>query len=142
MKISKTEYARRRKNLMAMMEPNSIAIIPSAREQSRSRDTDYPFRQDSDFHYLTGFSEPDSVLVLTPGRRHGQYVMFCRERDKTRELWDGYRAGPEGAIADHGADDAFPINDINEILPGLIEGRERVYYSMGRSAGFDERIMA
>ncbi|WP_189478328.1 Xaa-Pro aminopeptidase [Parahalioglobus pacificus] len=142
MKISKTEHARRRKNLMAMMEPNSIAIIPSAREQSRSRDTDYPFRQDSDFHYLTGFSEPDSVLVLTPGRRHGQYVMFCRERDKTRELWDGYRAGPEGAIADHGADDAFPINDINEILPGLIEGRERVYYSMGRSAGFDERIMA
>ena len=81
MSISKTEFARRRKNLMALMEPNSIAIIPSAREQVRSRDTEYPFRQDSDFYYLIGFTEPDAVLVLVPGRRHGQFVMFCRERD-------------------------------------------------------------
>ncbi|MDH4042123.1 MAG: aminopeptidase P N-terminal domain-containing protein, partial [Gammaproteobacteria bacterium] len=81
MSISKSEFARRRKNLMALMEPNSIAIIPSAREQLRSRDTEHPFRQDSDFYYLTGFTEPDAVLVLAPGRRHGQYVMFCRERD-------------------------------------------------------------
>ncbi len=141
MKISKAEYARRRKKLISQMEPNSIAIIPSAREQIRNRDAEYPFRQDSDFYYLTGFDEPDSVLALVPGRRHGQFVLFCREKDKLREIWDGYRAGPEGATRDHGADDAFPIGDIDDILPGLIEGRERVYYSMGRSAGFDQKVM-
>jgi Xaa-Pro aminopeptidase len=142
MSISKTEFARRRKNLMSLMEPNSIAIIPAAREQVRSRDTEYPFRQDSDFYYLSGFDEPDAVLVLLPGRRHGQFVVFCRERDASVELWHGHRAGPEGVCQKFGADDAFPIGDIDDILPGLIEGRERVYYSMGRSAGFDEKIMA
>lgn len=141
MNISKTEFARRRKNLMALMEPNSIAIIPSAREQVRSRDTHFPFRQDSDFYYLSGFVEPDAVLVLVPGRRHGQFVMFCRDRDPGMELWHGYRAGPEGVCDNHGADDAFGVGDIDDILPGLLEGRERVYYSMGRSAGFDQQIM-
>jgi len=141
MSISKSEFARRRKNLMALMEPNSIAIIPSAREQMRSRDTEYPFRQDSDFYYLSGFTEPDAVLVLTPGRRHGQFVMFCRERDPGMELWHGFRAGPEGVCEKFAADDAFPVGDIDDILPGLIEGRERVYYSMGRTAGFDRQIM-
>jgi len=141
MSISKTEFARRRKNLMAVMAPNSIAIIPSAREQVRSRDTAYPFRQDSDFYYLSGFTEPDAVLVLLPGRRHGQFILFCRERDPGRELWHGHRAGPEGVCEGFGADDAFPVGDIDDILPGLLEGRERVYYSMGRSAEFDRRIM-
>jgi Xaa-Pro aminopeptidase len=141
MSISKAEFARRRKNLIALMEPNSIAIIPSAGEQVRSRDTQYPFRQDSDFFYLSGFVEPDSVLVLLPGRKHGQFVIFCRERDPALELWHGYRAGPEGACDKYGADDAFPIGDIDEILPGLVEGRQRVYYSMGRSAEFDRAIV-
>lgn len=141
MTISKTEYARRRRHLMALMEPNSIAIIPSANEQTRSRDTGFPFRQDSDFRYLCGFDEPESVLALIPGRRHGQFVLFCRERDVARELWHGRRSGPEGAVKQFAADDAFPISDIDEILSGLIEGRERVYYSMGRSSDFDRRIM-
>jgi Xaa-Pro aminopeptidase len=142
MGISKSEFARRRKNFMALMEPNSIAIIPSAREKIRSRDTEYPFRQDSDFYYLSGFVEPDAVLVLIPKRKHGQYVMFCRDRDPSLELWHGFRAGPEGVCAEHAADDAFPISDIDEILPGLIEGRDRVYYSMGRSTEFDQQIMS
>src|SRR6056297_108473 len=141
MGISKTEFARRRRNLMGLMEPGSIAIIPSAREQVRSWDTHYAFRQDSDFFYLSGFAEPDAVLVLIPGRRHGQFVIFCRERDPEMEIWNGYRAGPEGACDSFAADDAFPIGDIDEILPGLIEGRDRVYYSMGRSADFDRQIM-
>ncbi len=141
MKISKQEFARRRKNLMAQLEPNSIAIVPSSREKVRNRDVDYPFRQDSDFFYLTGFAEPDSVLLLLPGRKHGQYVLFCRDRDPEMELWNGYRAGPEGACADFGADDAFPITDIDEILPGLLEGRERVYYAMGRHDEFDRKVM-
>jgi Xaa-Pro aminopeptidase len=139
--IGKREFARRRRNLMALMEPNSIAIIPAATERMRSRDTEYPFRQDSDFLYLTGFPEPEAVMALLPGRRHGQYVLFCRERDAARELWQGRRAGPEGAVSRYDADDAFPVSDIDEILPGLLEGRERVYYAMGRSAEFDARIM-
>jgi Xaa-Pro aminopeptidase len=142
MSISKTEFARRRRNLMGLMEPNSIAIIPAAHEQIRSRDTEYPFRQDSDFYYLSGFTEPEAVLVLLPGRRHGQFVMFCREKDPRQELWNGRRAGPEKVCEHHGADDAFPIGDIDDILPGLLEGRERVYYSLGRSPDFDRQIMA
>lgn len=140
-KITKQEFARRRKNLMAQMEPNSIAIVPSANEVIRNRDCEYHFRQDSDFYYLTGFAEPDAVLLLMPGREHGETLVFCRERDQTMELWNGYRAGPEGVCAEYDADDAFPISDIDDILPGLLEGRERVYYSMGRNHDFDRKVM-
>ncbi len=140
-KISNQEFARRRRDLMAQMEPDSIAIVPAAVEKIRNRDVEFPFRQDSDFYYLTGFPEPDAVLVLLPGREHGEVVVFCRERDPTMELWNGYRAGPEGVCAKYGADDAFPINDMDDILPGLIEGRERVYYAMGRNDEFDRRVM-
>ena len=142
MRISKAEFSRRRKNLMGLMEPNSIAIVTSAKEQQRSRDTEFPFRQDSDFYYLSGFEEPEAVLVLLPGRKHGQFLMFCRDSDPGMELWHGNRAGLEGVCEDHGADDAFPMGDIDEILPGLLEGRERVYYSMGRSVEFDQQIMS
>ena len=141
MKITSKEFARRRKNLMTQMGKNSIAIFPSASILVRNKDAEFPFRQDSDFYYLTGFAEPEAVLVLIPGRKHGEVVMFCRERDLTMELWNGYRAGPEGLCTDYGADDAFPIGDIDDILPGLLEGRDRVYYAMGRDADFDKRLM-
>ncbi|MCE3251437.1 MAG: Xaa-Pro aminopeptidase [Cellvibrio sp.] len=141
MRISKTEFARRRKTLMAHMEPNSIAIVPAAPERSRSRDTEYHYRQDSDFLYLSGFEEPHAVLVLIPGREHGEFVLFVRERNREREIWDGYRAGPEGACSEFEADDAFPIDDIDEILPGLLEGKQRVYYSMGKDSEFDKHVM-
>ena len=139
--IPKSEYARRRKALMAQMEPNSIAILPAAPVYIRNRDVEHVYRQDSDFQYLTGFPEPEAVLVLVPGREHGEYVLFCRERDPERELWDGLRAGQDGAVRDFGADDAFPIGDIDDILPGLIEGRERVYYAIGFNQEFDHRLM-
>ncbi len=141
MSISKKEFAERRQQLMAMMEPNSIAIVPAAPMRTRSRDTEYPYRQDSDFFYLSGFAEPEAVLALIPGREHGEFVMFCRERDRDMEIWNGYRAGPEGVIKKLGADDAFPIGDIDEILPGLLEGRDRVYYDMGRDKEFDNQVM-
>ena len=141
MKLSKQEFAERRTELMGLMEPNSIAILPAAPVRARNRDVDYPYRQDSDFYYLTGFAEPEAVLALIPGREHGEYVLFCRERDPAMEIWDGYRAGPEGAIKQYGADDAFPINDLDEILPGLIEGRDRVYYAMGSDSEFDRKVM-
>lgn len=141
MSISQTEFTQRRKSLMERMVPNSIAVIPSARERMRSRDTDYPFRQDSDVHYLSGFDEPGSVLMLLPGREQGEFIMFCRNRDKEREIWDGYRAGPEGAKQRYGADQAFPIDDIDDVLPGLIDGRSSVYYAIGRDAEFDRNVM-
>ncbi|KPX05747.1 Xaa-Pro aminopeptidase [Pseudomonas syringae pv. cunninghamiae] len=139
--IPKSEYARRRKALMAQMEPDSIAILPAAAVAIRNRDVEHVYRQDSDFQYLSGFPEPEAVVVLIPGREYGEYVLFCRERNPERELWDGLRAGQEGAIRDFGADDAFPINDIDEILPGLIEGRDRVYSAMGSNPEFDRHLM-
>lgn len=139
--IPKAEYARRRKALMAQMVPNSIAILPAAAVAIRNRDVQHVYRQDSDFQYLSGFPEPEAVIALIPGREHGEYVLFCRERNPERELWDGLRAGQEGAVSDYGADDAFPIADIDEILPGLIEGRERVYSAMGSNPEFDRRLM-
>lgn len=139
--ISKAEYARRRKTLMAQMEPNSIAILPAAPVFIRNRDVEHVYRQDSDFQYLSGFPEPEAVIALIPGREHGEYVLFCRERDPERELWDGLRAGQDGAISRYGADDAFPIGDIDDILPGLIEGRERVYYAVGTNPEFDRHLM-
>jgi Xaa-Pro aminopeptidase len=139
--IPKSEYARRRKALMAQMVPNSIAILPAATVTIRNRDVEHAYRQDSDFQYLSGFGEPEAVIALIPGREHGEYVLFCRERDPQRELWDGLRSGQEGAIRDYGADDAFPITDIDDILPGLIEGRDRVYTAMGSHPEFDRHLM-
>ncbi|WP_296248264.1 Xaa-Pro aminopeptidase [Pseudomonas sp. UBA4194] len=139
--IPKSEYARRRKALMAQMVPNSIAILPAAAVAIRNRDVEHVYRQDSDFQYLSGFPEPEAVIALIPGREHGEYVLFCRERNPERELWDGLRAGQEGAIRDFGADDAFPISDIDDILPGLIEGRDRVYSAMGSHPEFDRHLM-
>ena len=139
--IPKSEYARRRKALMAQMVPNSIAILPAAAVAVRNRDVEHVYRQDSDFQYLSGFPEPEAVIALIPGREHGEYVLFCRERNPERELWDGLRAGQEGAVRDFGADDAFPISDIDDILPGLIEGRDRVYSSIGSHPEFDRHLM-
>ncbi|ODS24707.1 Xaa-Pro aminopeptidase [Candidatus Endobugula sertula] len=139
--MTKQEFSRRRKALIDHMEPNSIAILPAATEKVRNRDVHYAYRQDSDFFYLSGFPEPDAVLAIVPGRDHGETILFCREKNREREIWDGYRVGPEGACEEYGADDAFPIGDLNDILPGLLEGRERVYYSMGRDQGFDLQVM-
>lgn len=139
--ITKQEFSRRRKALMEHMAPNSIAILPAASEKIRNRDAHYAYRQESDFYYLSGFPEPEAVLVIIPGREHGETIVFCREKNREREIWDGYRAGQEGACEQYGADDAFPIGDIDEILPGLLEGRERVYYSLGRDQQFDQQVM-
>ncbi len=136
-----TEYARRRRQLMRMMDNDSIAILPTSPERVRNRDVVYPYRADSDFHYLTGFPEPEAVAVLVPGRDHGEYILFCRERDAEMETWHGRRAGLEGACELYGADDAFPISDIDDILPGLLENRERVFYTMGCNAAFDKQLM-
>lgn len=134
-------YARRRKQLMRMAGDDAILVLPAANELIRSRDTHYPYRQDSDLWYLTGFPEPEAVLVLVPGRKHGETLLFCRERDLEREGWDGPRFGPEGAVEAFGLDDAYPIADLDDILPGLLEGRSRVYYHFGRDQEFDLKLI-
>ena len=126
---------------MKMMGRGAIAILPAAPEKTRNNDVLYHYRPDSDFYYLTGFSEPEAVAVLIPGRAQAEYVLFVRERDPARETWDGKRAGPEGATRDYAADDAFPIGDIDDILPGLMENCSRVYYTMGLNPEFDHRLI-
>ncbi len=139
--MTNQEFARRRKALMDQMEPDSIAIVPTAPVRQRNRDVEFPYRPDSDFVYLTGFPEPEAVAVLKPGRDQGDYVLFCRERNPEMEQWNGARAGLEGACEIHGADDAFPYGDLDDILPGLMEGCDTVYYAMGYYAEFDQRMM-
>jgi len=133
-------YAKRRRDVMQHMG-GGVAIIPTAPIRVRNRDIYYPYRPDSDFYYLTHFPEPEAVAVLVPGRAHGEYLLFCRDRNPEKEIWEGRRAGIEGAREQYGADDAFPIDDIDEILPGLLENREKVFYSMGRNPDFDARLM-
>ncbi|HHZ87445.1 MAG TPA: Xaa-Pro aminopeptidase [Chromatiaceae bacterium] len=135
------ELQRRRRQLAKMMGPDSIAIIPTAQMQIRNRDVEREFRPDSDFFYLTGFHEPESVAVLMPGHGEGEYLIFCRERDEQMETWTGRRVGPEGACEQFGADDAFPIDDIGDILPGLMEHCSRLWYAMGCNPEFDKRVI-
>ncbi len=139
--MNPTEFKRRRNQLMKMIGKGNIAIVSAAPHQVRNRDVEYPYRQDSDFLYLTGFNEPQAVLVLVPGRPHGEYILFCRENDPEQEIWHGRRAGQQGAIERFGADDSFPIDDIDDILPGLLEGREKVFHIMGRYPDFDQKLM-
>ena len=139
--MTKKEFAKRRQQLMEIMGKNSIAILPNSEVSSRNRDVDYPYRSDSNFHYLSGFDEPESVIVIVPGRPHGEYLLFCRERKLEKEIWNGYRAGQEGAIKNFDADDSYPISDLDDILPGLLEEREKVFYTMGNIASFDQRIV-
>ena len=140
--MSQTEYTTRRKRLMQMMGKDSIAIIPAAPVTIRNRDIEHRYRPDSDFYYLTGFAEPEAVAVIIPKRKHGEYILFCRERDPEMEAWVGPRAGLEGARETYQADDAFPISDIAEILPGLLENRDRVFYTMGCNPAFDQQIIS
>ena len=135
------EYSRRRRQLMRMIGKDGIAILPAAPVRKRNGDVEFAYRQDSHFFYITGFSEPEAVAVLAPGRPQGEFLMFVRDHDALREAWDGPRAGPDGVIVLCGANDAFPIEDIDEILPGLMENRRRIFYSMGAHDEFDPRVL-
>lgn len=135
-------HARRRAELVSQISDNDIVIVPTSPVKMRNGDVEYRFRPDSDFFYLTGFAEPEAVAVICPGRENGEYVIFCRERDSQREMWDGRRAGLEGAVKEFGADDAFPLDDIGDILPGMMEEREKVYTNVGRYSQFDVQILA
>lgn len=139
--FSKNEFKHRRRQLLQQLGKDAVAIVPTSDEKIRNRDAEYPFRPDSDFYYLTGFVEPESVAVFIPGRKAGQYVLFCREKDPKMETWTGRRVGVKAAPRVLDADEAYAIDEIDEVLPTLLHDRDTVFYSFGNENGFDERVM-
>ena len=139
--IPAIEYQRRRERLMTEAGAQSMILLNASTERLRNGDAHFPFRQDSDFLYLTGFDEPDCVLALLPGRASGEQLLFLRPNNPEREQWDGPRLGLDGAREQLGMDDAFPIEDLDDILPGLMEGVDRVYCLVGKDAAFDQRVI-
>jgi len=125
---------------MRRMQPNSVAIIPGAREATRSNDTNYRFRQDSDFFYLTGFEEPEAIAVVKPAAE-SKYTLFVRPRDPEREIWDGRRAGVEGAKSEFGANEAFPAEEFDQKLTEILDGAEVLYYRLGVHRELDDKII-
>lgn len=138
--LQSEDFARRRRALLGALGPGSAAIVPASPVRVRSRDVDYPYRPDTNLLYLTGFREPEAVAVLVPGRANGEFVLFCRDRDPHRELWDGKRAGPEGAKVQFGADSAYPIGVLDEVMPGLLKGCDTVHYDLGSNPAFESRL--
>ena len=124
------------------MAAGAVALIPAANTRTRTRDIDYVFRQDSDFWYLTGFSEPGALLVLVPGRGEGEVILFCQERDERYELYNGERLGPERAPDVLAVDEAFPLSELASIVPGLLEGAGKVYVTLGDYPEFDRSLLA
>jgi Xaa-Pro aminopeptidase len=131
--------AARRARFMERMG-DGVCVLPGPHEAMRSGDVHYRFRQDSDLLYLTGFEEPDTVAVLAPGHPRTRFILFVRPRDPSAETWTGRRSGVEGAVTRFGADVAYPIGDLDKVLPGLVEGNETLYYPLGRDRAFDARI--
>lgn len=139
--MKQNEFKKRRTQLMQRVGEGNIALIGSASMHTRNRDVNYPFRQDSDFYYLTGFNEPDALAVFVPGRTQGEYILFCREFDAKKALWEGAHSGLEGATTHYDADDAFPIDDLDDILPGLLENKTKVFYPMGCNLELDHNLL-
>ena len=140
--ISQAEFARRRQHLLDSMLPNSVCVIPAARLATRSRDTEYPFRQDSDFRYLCGFAEPEAYLLLSnsPAHHSAQSVLFCLEKDPTAEIWHGRRKGPEQALLECGFSQAFSLEHLDEFLLDYANGHQHIYFAQGQDAATDELV--
>jgi Xaa-Pro aminopeptidase len=132
-------FAARRARLCAQMQPGAVAILPTAPEAVRNSDSEYPYRHDSYFYYLTGFTEPDSVVVLVAAcaARPAQAILFCRQKNLEREIWEGFRHGPDGARAAFGFDAAFPIEELDTEMARLLADAPAAYYALGHSSALD-----
>ena len=139
--IKMAEFAKRRKQLMQKIGSDAVVVLAAAPAVSRNHYHEYPYRQNSDFYYLTGFQEPEAVLVLIPKRKEGEFILFNRVRDRAKEIWDGYRAGQKGACEIFGADQSFPIDELAAKLPELFEGRKEVHCPFGAERSFDDVIL-
>lgn len=133
------EFQQRRSKLLSAMG-EGIAIIPTAPEAIRNRDSHYPYRFDSYFYYLTGFKEPESVLVLVAGD-NPKNILFCRDKDMEREIWDGFRYGAEAAKAEFGFDEAYSINELDTMILKLLANQPKLFFSLGESTSWDARAM-
>jgi Xaa-Pro aminopeptidase len=135
-------YAARRARLAAQMQPGAVAVLPTAPEVARNGDSDYPYRHDSYFYYLTGFTEPESVLVMVAasGDTPDRSILFCREKNLEREIWDGYRHGPEGARLAFGVDEAWPIDSLDAQMAKLLANVPALYYAVGASTALDAQV--
>jgi len=144
MKLTQVDFQERRDRLAAQMGPNSIAIIATSPVAMRNRDADYKYRTDSSFFYLTGFAEPEAVAVIETFAEDDEdgysYSLFCRERDREMEIWNGYRAGIDGAIEEYEADEAYAIDLLDEEIIEKLLNKERLYYRIGHNAAFDARV--
>jgi Xaa-Pro aminopeptidase len=132
-------YAQRRARLAARME-GGIAVVPTAPERARNRDTQYPYRYDSYFYYLTGFDEPGAVVVIVAGE-HARTVLFCRDKDPDREIWDGFRYGPEAARETFGFDEAHSIESLDEVMPDLVSNQPALFCHLGADTVWDARVL-
>ena len=141
-----TPFSQRRLSLLTRMGEagGGLAVIPTAPERVRNRDTTYPYRADSYFHYLTGFPEPEAVLVLIAGRGNDarQSILFCRDKDVDKEIWDGFRHGPDAARETFGCDAAHSIKEFDSKLAELLADQPALWFSLGHDAGWDARITA
>jgi len=142
--ITPDAYAKRRAALMATLPASAAVLIPGASLATRSRDSEYPFRQNSDFYYLTGIVEPDALLVLLPGREAGAAVVFCQDRNPLWEAWTGRRLGAAGVVAEHGVDEAFENAERDVQLSALLEGREQLFvpFDDGEALALAEQVYA
>lgn len=136
--MNASHFRTHRLKLVDMMG-EGVALIPTAPEKVRNRDSHYPYRFDSYFYYLTGFQEPEAVLVLIAGQ-HPKSVLFCREKDFEREIWDGFRHGPDNARTEFGFDEAYPISRLDELMPQFLANQDRLFYSLGHSQEWDARV--
>src|SRR3954463_9421667 len=134
-----SEFKLRRERVLAAIHPG-VLVIFAAPLAIRNNDVEHEYRQDSDFFYLTGFDEPDSVLVLN-SQSEQPLTLFVRPRDPEREVWDGARAGVEGAVSEYGANVAFPIAELGAKLPDVIQNTERVFYRLGKNRSFDDTLL-
>jgi len=134
-------YAARRAALMDQMQARGggVAIIPTAPEVMRNRDADYPYRHDSYFHYLSSFTEPEAVIVLVAGKVR-ETILFCREKNPEREIWDGYRYGPEAARDAFGFDTAYPISALDTVLPKVLADAPALFYALGKDSTLDQQV--
>ncbi|MEL0641606.1 Xaa-Pro aminopeptidase [Pseudoalteromonas aliena] len=139
--IDKSEFKARRERLLAQMDANSVAIIPAASEVTRSRDTEYAFRQDSDFFYLTGFNEPDAVLVLSNNSEIPS-TLFCLDKDKLAEIWHGRRIGFDKAKSDYLFDEAYPLSELNDKLVTILTEKDAIYFAQGAYPSFDTKVFS
>ena len=139
--MEKIIFKNRRDSLIKHLPKNSALIVPGADLQYRNADSSYNLRQESSFYYLSGFCEPSSLMVLVNNGQSIDSIIFVPEKDKLKEIWDGYRAGPEGAINDFLFDQAFENNKSDALMPEILQGLEKVFYSIGKKNGFDQKVI-